>query len=59
MLHMTKQEMDEWRATPAGEKARAYLDFLVDWRIVARGTDEEYEANVMRLAEQIFKKVSP
>lgn len=56
MIHATLAEIAAWEATDPAEKARVYVDFLVDWAIIARGTDDEYEANVQKVADQLYRR---
>ncbi len=57
MIARTKDEIAAWMALPSEERAAAFLDFLIDWWIVARGTDEEYAANVATLAKEVYGPV--
>lgn len=52
MIKATPEEIAEWQARPAEEKARAFIDYLIVCNVISRGDDETYEANVKRLADQ-------
>ena len=42
--------------TTIGEKARRYVDYLVENNVIAYATQEEYDAGVAKLTEQFGGK---